>query len=88
MAKSDAKIHVVDFRKKRHLDVAKHLLTEACSVIEGVDKRPAGFVVMAWDDTGKASYCVRDGGPVSCAGVAEFAKGVILRNLVVYDNEA
>ena len=62
MAKSN--VTKVAFCTRRHKRNGKYLLSEACNVIDGVDRRVAGFAILAWDDSGNTSIALQGGGPI------------------------
>jgi hypothetical protein len=67
-----SKLYAVDFRKARHRVISKRIIQRACDAIEDIDYVPAGFVIVVWDDTGRAAYGFDAGGPVSLGGMPTY----------------
>ena len=62
----------VDFRKKRHTTMGKEAIKALCDVIAAIDHEVAGFVVIAWDDTGRSAFNIEEGGPISLAAAGSY----------------
>jgi hypothetical protein len=70
-------LKLADLRTKRHNQTSKKIIASVCNALDSVGCRPAGFVIMVWDETGATYSEYRSGGIVNDDILPAHAFGIL-----------